>query len=59
MSKSVPAVHLKIFPCITFGIFKGRWRATKLTVLAITRIYGALPEINGCIIVYGHVQVMK
>ena len=59
MSKSVPAVHLKNLSMHHVCDFNRRWQVTKLTVLAITRIYGALPEINGCIIVYGHVQVMK
>lgn len=59
MSKSVSAIHLKSLSLYYVCDPKRRWRATKLTVLAITRIYGALPEINGCIIVYGHVQVMK
>ena len=51
MSKSVPAVHLKNLPMHYVCDFKRRWRATKLTVLAISRIEGELPEINGCIIV--------
>ena len=55
MSKSVPAVHLKNLSMHHVCDFNRRWQVTKLTVLAITRIYGALPEINGCIIICDHV----
>lgn len=60
MSKSVSAIHLKSLSLYYVCDLERRWRATKLTVLAISRIEGELPEINGCIIIiYGHVWVTK
>ena len=59
MSKSVPAVHLKNLSMHHVCDFNRRWQVTKLTVSAISRIEGELPEINGLIIIYDHVQVMK
>lgn len=55
MSKSVPAVHLKNLSMHHVCDFNRRWQVTKLTVSAISRIEGELPEINGCIIIYDHV----
>ena len=54
MSKSVSAIHLKSLPMHYVCDFKRRWRATKLTVSAISRIDGELLEINGCIIICDH-----